>query len=160
MAKRRPANAEERMNVDRPMKNLRYCPDCGARPGQVHMLHCDMEICSVCGGQRLQCEARRPKECKDHDRAFARWLGQSACEVFSAAMGISVDEYWNMGGDAIFCVKPSKLDAARPLAGTQQEVARAWSQRNEIGPLWPRKRETLTLLPTPRSDDAPDAGAD
>jgi hypothetical protein len=108
------------------------------------MLHCDMERCSVCGRQRLQCEAM--SECRDHDRAFARWLGQSTAEIFSAAMGISIDEYLEMDGDDIFCTKPRIEDAAQVLAGTAEEKERAWDELNEIGPLWPRKRESLKLV--------------
>ena len=32
------AAKEKARRMAKPMKNLRYCPDCGARPGQVHML--------------------------------------------------------------------------------------------------------------------------
>jgi hypothetical protein len=110
----------------KPMTNLRYCPDCGARPGQVPMLNCDMERCSVCAGQRLQCQ------CPGHDRAFARWLGQSPAEVFSAAMGIDIDEYFAMRGDDIFCIKPRIQDAAKVLPGTAEEKERAWAERHEL----------------------------
>jgi hypothetical protein len=33
--------------MTKPMTNL-YCPDCGARPDQVHMQRCGMEMC-ICG---------------------------------------------------------------------------------------------------------------
>jgi hypothetical protein len=104
------------------MKNLRNCRDCGARPGQVHKPHCSLEVCSICGGKRLRCQ------CLNHDRAFARWLGQSSAEIFSRTMGISMTEYTKMGGDRLFCVKPN-VDA-------------------------PRKRESLKLLPATRVGDS------
>lgn len=31
------------------------CSDCGARPGRLHRLGCDAEVCPVCRGQLLSC---------------------------------------------------------------------------------------------------------
>ena len=47
------------------------CPECGAKPGQVHEIGCDIETCSCCGGQRLSCFC----PIRSHDRKFARWTG-------------------------------------------------------------------------------------
>jgi hypothetical protein len=47
----------------------RLCPDCGVEPGQPHEDGCDVEHCTACKGQRLQCH------CPGHDKEVARWTG-------------------------------------------------------------------------------------
>ena len=49
------------------------CPDCGAKPSSIHMVGCDVERCTVCKGQRLQCDL---SECEGHDPIVARWVGE------------------------------------------------------------------------------------
>lgn len=117
------------------MTNLRYCRDCGAKPGQVHMVHCCMELCSVCGHQRLQCETK--KKCKGHDRAFARWLGQTPAELFAGVMDMSPERFMNMGGEAIFCIKPRLEDEPKFPVGTPEEIQDAYTKEQETGPVWP-----------------------
>lgn len=48
---------------------LPKCHDCGAEPGDTHRGSCDVERCSVCGGQRMCCDE------EGHDANFARWTG-------------------------------------------------------------------------------------
>ena len=79
--------------------NLEDCHDCGAKPGKVHTDGCDVERCSVCGGQRLGCN------CEGHDKRFARWTGIWPGEVESEYLGVDLNEF-DMKYRHIFFVKP------------------------------------------------------
>lgn len=50
------------------------CPDCGVAPGSPHEEGCDIEMCSVCGHQRLGC-VMYLSNCKGHDASASRWTG-------------------------------------------------------------------------------------
>ncbi|MFH1098357.1 MAG: hypothetical protein V1723_00290 [Candidatus Uhrbacteria bacterium] len=78
--------SKRKVSKRKPHPNLPACRDCGARPGRVHMIGCDTERCSVCGGQRIQCE------CPKHDRRFARWIGVFPGTTEAQMMGINLNK--------------------------------------------------------------------
>jgi hypothetical protein len=49
------------------------CPDCGAHLDAQHHPRCDIARCTVCDGQRLQCEL--VGTCEEHEPDKARWRG-------------------------------------------------------------------------------------
>lgn len=82
------------------MSKLKKCQDCGAAPGQPHKDGCDIERCSVCGKQHIQCG------CEGHDKAFARWTGFWPGSIESENLGIDLNEFYRQGFHKIFFVKP------------------------------------------------------
>lgn len=67
---------------------LKDCPDCAAKPGEIHQDGCDVEMCSVCGSQRLSCGG-----CPGHDKAFARWSGLWPGLAESKLLGVDLNEF-------------------------------------------------------------------
>jgi len=65
------------------------CPDCGVAPGEIHHAGCDVERCSVCGGQRLSC-ACADASIDQHDPAFSRWTGFWPGSLEALALGAIV----------------------------------------------------------------------
>ena len=84
-------------------ETIRNCPDCAVKPGQPHTDNCDVERCSHCGGQRLQCD---PNECNEHDPAFARWTGLWPGTAEAKALGIDLNELASSGKAMLFFKKP------------------------------------------------------
>jgi hypothetical protein len=81
---------------------LSRCHDCGAIPGQPHDDGCDVERCSVCGGQRIQCD------CVGHDKSFARWTGLWPGEAEADMLGLDMNGFYAKGFHKLFFVKPNK----------------------------------------------------
>ncbi|HCY77730.1 MAG TPA: hypothetical protein DHV28_17600 [Ignavibacteriales bacterium] len=82
------------------LPGLKICHDCGAKPGEIHKENCDVERCSVCGGQRLTCD------CEGHDKEFARWTGLWPGEAEATLLGIDLNELARIGYERIFFIKP------------------------------------------------------
>lgn len=50
------------------------CPDCQVKPGKPHIPGCDVERCTECKRQRLQC--LWVDSCPSHDPKLAQWMGE------------------------------------------------------------------------------------
>jgi len=89
-------------------RKLQDCHDCGAKPGKVHKPGCDIERCSVCGSQLLQCG------CEGHDPMFARWTGIWPGAAEAEILGMDLNTLYTTGTAHLFFVKP-KDDVAEVI---------------------------------------------
>lgn len=78
------------------MRELKNCHDCGVKPGEEHIDGCDTECCSVCGGQRLQCN------CLGHDKKFAKWTGIFPGLAEAEYLGIDLNDLYKYYKDIFF----------------------------------------------------------
>jgi hypothetical protein len=88
--------------MNKNIERLGNCPDCAVEPGQLHKDNCDVERCSVCGGQRLSCG------CEGHNKQFARWTGLWPGEAEAKFLGLDLNEFAIKKLDRIFFVYPQK----------------------------------------------------
>jgi hypothetical protein len=59
---------------------MRNCPDCQARPGELHAAGCDVEQCPYCGLQLISCGHAVPRD--DRLAWTGRWPGEQECEQY------------------------------------------------------------------------------
>lgn len=90
------------MSID--SSGLRNCPDCGVAPGEAHDPCCDVEHCSVCGGQCLSCDCGGA----GHDPIFARWTGIWPGKAEADFLRIDLNTFYERGLHKIFFVKPAR----------------------------------------------------
>ena len=103
------------------------CHDCAAKPGTVHDDGCDTEHCSVCGGQRLQCDRTK---CKDHDPGFARWTGLWPGRAEATALGLDLNAFYFQGLFKFFFVKPKGRTIA--LDAAIAEAVKPWKDAHDF----------------------------
>ena len=89
---------------------LQTCHDCGAKPGEPHDDGCDVERCSVCGRQRLQCD------CVGHDKQFARWTGIWPGKAEADYLGIDLNEFDIKYSELFFARHDYQIEGCDALA--------------------------------------------
>ena len=81
------------------LKDLPNCHDCGAKPGEQHSRGCDVQRCSVCGGQRMCCS------CEGHDPEFAKWKGTFPGTVEAKFFGMDLNSFYCSELYSLFYIK-------------------------------------------------------
>ena len=83
---------------------LRLCGDCAAKPGELHMLGCDTEVCALCGYQAIACDSAYEANGIDpHD------LEEKNPDLFNNG---PTDEMWE-----VFSVEVEKVGGRIPWSG-------------------------------------------
>jgi hypothetical protein len=78
------------------------CPDCAVGLGERHYPNCDIQRCSVCGGQYMLCG------CKKHDFDFATWDGYFPGVKRAAELNMDLNELYSSGEVPKIFIKPKK----------------------------------------------------
>ena len=58
------------------------CPDCRVVVGEYHKDMCDVERCSVCGGQYISCDCESDEEPDKRFKWEGEWPGKKECREF------------------------------------------------------------------------------
>lgn len=107
-------------------RKISKCPICDVDPGRPHQGVCNVERCSVCGGQHISCG------CEGHDRDFSRWTGVWPGKAEAEYLGISMNDLY---GDedlrrALF-VKPESRDEGSSVE-LYKELDPSWHDRKGL----------------------------
>lgn len=106
---------------------LEDCHDCGAKPGEIHSPNCDVVRCSVCGGQRLQCD------CPGHDPFFARWTGIWPGKAEADYLDIDLNEFDVKFRDIFFRKPVDTAEVAR--LSNIQKLFEARLKNEDLSPI-------------------------
>jgi len=79
---------------------LDNCFSCGVVAGKIHKKKCDIERCSVCGGQYVSCR------CDGNDKQFSRWTGFWPGELECKSLNMDLNTFYMTSMHKIFFIKP------------------------------------------------------
>jgi len=79
---------------------LDNCFSCKVVAGKIHKKKCDIERCSVCGGQYVSCR------CDGHDKQFSRWTGFWPGELECKSLNMDLNTFYMTSMHKIFFIKP------------------------------------------------------